>query len=110
MLSTVDDYRNQAVKYWGGQSGKKIIDLPGGQINDPLSGKHFFLPFLTATPLSPSPTLEGLYKLTGRPSMALDSPRALLPEPKRDKDSIRCATLGAEGGPRTPVKNNCRKP
>ena len=28
---------------------KKIIDLPGGQINDPLTGKHFSLSFLPAT-------------------------------------------------------------
>ena len=27
----------------------KIIDLPGGQINDPSSGKHYSLPFLPAT-------------------------------------------------------------
>ena len=39
----------------------KIIDLPGLQINDPLSGKHFSLPFLPVTPLSPSRTLEGLF-------------------------------------------------
>ena len=38
---------------------KKIIDLPGGQFNDPLTGKHFSLSFLPATPLSPSQTLEG---------------------------------------------------
>ena len=32
----------------------KFIDLPGGQINDPSSGKHYSLPFLPATPSSPS--------------------------------------------------------
>ena len=37
---------------------KNIIDLPGGQINHPSSGKHLYLPFLKATPLSPSQTLE----------------------------------------------------
>ena len=58
----------------------KIIDLPGGQINDPLSGKNFFLPFLPATPSSPSRTLEELFELTWRPSRALGSPRALLLE------------------------------
>ena len=31
---------------------KKIIDMPGGQINDPLSGKHYSLAFLPATPSS----------------------------------------------------------
>ena len=60
----------------------KIIALPGGQINDPSSGKHYSLPFLPATPSSPSRTL--------------DSPRALLPELQRYKDTVRCAALGAE--------------
>ena len=74
----------------------KLIDLPGGQINDPSSGKHYSLPFLPATPSSPSRTLEGLFELTRRPSRALDSPRALLPELQRYKDTVRCAALGAE--------------
>ena len=43
-----------------------IIDLPGGQINDPFLEKHFSLPFLPATPTSPSRTLEGLFELTWR--------------------------------------------
>ena len=67
----------------------KTIDLPGGQINDPSSGKHYSLPFLPATPSSPSRTLEGLFELTRRPSRALDSPRALLPELQRYKDTVR---------------------
>ena len=54
---------------------------------------HFFtccekilsLTFLLATPSSPSRTLEGLFELTRRPSRALDSPRALLPERKRKR-------------------------
>ena len=33
-------------------------------INDPFSGKHYSLPFLPATPSSPSWTLEGLFELT----------------------------------------------
>ena len=76
--------------------GKKIIDLPGGQINAPSSGKHYSLPFLPATPSSPSHALEGLYELTRRPSRALDSPRALLPELQRYKDTVKCAAPGAE--------------
>ena len=40
----------------------KYIDLPGGQINGPLSGKYFSLPLLPATPLSLSMTLEGLFE------------------------------------------------
>ena len=58
----------------------KIINLPGGQINDPSLGKDFSLPFLPSTPSSPSQTLEGLFELTWRPSRALDLPQALLPE------------------------------
>ena len=54
----------------------KIIDLPGGQIIDPSSEKHYSLPLLPATPSSPS--------------------RALLPELQRYKDTVRCALLGAE--------------
>ena len=66
-------------------SGKRTIspiDLPGGQINDPSLGKHYSLPFLPATPSSPYRTLG--------------SPRALLPELQRYKDTVRCAALGAE--------------
>merc|ERR1712077_13918 len=59
----------------------------GGQINDPSSGKHYSLPFLPATPSSPSRTLKGLFELTRRPSRALDSPRVLLPELQRYKDA-----------------------
>ena len=50
----------------------KIIDLPGGQINDPSLGKHYSLPFLPATPLSQSQTLERLFELSRRPSRALN--------------------------------------
>ena len=73
-----------------------MTDLPVGQINDPSSGKHYSLLFLPATPLSPSLTLEGLFELTRRPSRGLNSPRALLPELQRNKDTVRCASLGAE--------------
>ena len=40
--------------------------------------KHYYIPFLPATPSSPSWTLEGLFELTRRPSRAHDLPRALL--------------------------------
>ena len=53
--------------------------MPGGQIDDPSSGKHNSHLFLPATPLSPSWTLEGLFNLTWRHSRALDLPRVLLP-------------------------------
>ena len=62
----------------------------------PSLGKHYSLPFLTATPSSLSRTHEGLFELTQRPSRALDSPRSLLPELQRYKDTVKCATLGAE--------------
>ena len=54
------------------------------------------LPFLRATPSSPARTLEELFELTRRPSRALDSSCALLPELQRYKDTGRCAALGAE--------------
>ena len=56
----------------------------------------YSLPLRSATPSSPSWTLEGLFELTRRPSRALDSPRALLPELQRYKDTVRCAALGVE--------------
>ena len=59
----------------------------------PWSGKHYFLQFLQATL---SQTLVGLFELTWRPSRALDSPCALLPELLRYKDTVRFAALGAE--------------
>ena len=61
----------------GGQIIEKIIDLPGGQINDPSSGKHYSLPFRPATPLSRS--------------LTLDSPRNLLSQLQIYKDQVRCA-------------------
>ena len=48
----------------------------------PHRGNPYSLPFLPATPSSPS--------------RALDSPRALLPELQRYKDTVRCAALGTE--------------
>ena len=75
---------------------RKIIDLPGGQINDSSSGKHYSLTFLPATPSSPSRTLEGLFEPTKPPSRALDSPGALLPELRRYKGTVRWVELGAE--------------
>ena len=55
-----------------------------------------FLSFLPATPSSLSQTLEGLFELTWHRSRALDSPRALLAELQRYKDTVRCAALDAE--------------
>ena len=47
--------------------------------------------FSQQLPSSPSGTLEGLFELTQCPSRALStSPRALLPELQRYKDTIRC--------------------
>ena len=62
----------------------------------PSQGNTCSPPFLPATPSSPPRTLEGLFELTRCPSRALDSPRALLPELQRYKDTVGCAALGAE--------------
>ena len=59
-------------------------------------GNRYSLLFRPETPSSPSRTLEGLFELTRRPSRALDLPCALLPELQRNKDTVRCAALGAE--------------
>ena len=62
----------------------------------PRRGNAILFNFLPATPSSPSQTLEGLFELAQRPSRALDSPRVLLLELQRVKDTIKCAAVGAE--------------
>ena len=62
----------------------------------PRWGKYCSLSFLPATPSPLSRTLEGLFGLPLRPSRALDSPHVLLPDLQRDKETVRCATLGME--------------
>ena len=42
---------------------------------------------------------KGFFELTRRPSRALDSPHALLPELQRYKDTVRCGALGTEVDP-----------
>ena len=49
---------------------------------------HCSLPSLSATALALSQTLEGLFELIQCPSRSLDSPRALLPELQRYKDTV----------------------
>ena len=66
------------------------------QYNEPSSGKHYSLQFLSATPLSLSRTLERLFELTLRLSRAIDLPPTLLPEVLRNKDTVRCAVFYAE--------------
>ena len=39
--------------------------------------------------------LEGLFELRRRPSRALNSPHAFLPELQRYKDTVRCVAVGA---------------
>ena len=60
----------------------------------PCQRRQFSLLFLPATPSSPSQTLEGLSELTRCPIKAPDSPRALLPKLRRNKDTVMCAMLG----------------
>ena len=50
--------------------------------------QNFSLSLLPATPSSPSRTLERLFELTQRASRALDSPRGLLLELQRYKDTL----------------------
>ena len=60
------------------------------------------LSFCSATSSSWSLTLEGVFELTQRPSRALNSPRVLLPELHRNKDTVRCQVcLARRGGPMT---------
>ena len=58
----------------------------------PLKGEHYSLPFLPATPSSLSQTL--------------DSPRALLPEIQRYKDTISQVCRARRKGPGTPSKTS----
>ena len=74
----------------------KIIDLPGGKINDPSPGKYYSLLFLLATTSCLPRTLEGLFELTQSPSRAVYSPHALLTKLQRNKDDVRSGKLGAE--------------
>ena len=69
----------------------------------PLSGNTLL--FLPASPSFSSQSLEGLFELTRRPSRALDSPRMLLPELQRCKDTVRLAKRSQDT-----VSNNWRKP
>ena len=60
--------------------------------------KHFSLPFLPATPLSPSLTLEGLFDLTQwAPQGHLTHLVCCFPNYlQRNKDTMRCVLLDAE--------------
>ena len=62
----------------------------------PRWGDNFSLKFLPGTPSSRSRTLEGLFELTRRLLRALDSPRALLSELQRKKDTVKCAAIGVD--------------
>ena len=72
----------------------------------PHRGKHYSLPFLPATPSSPSRTLGGLFELTRCPSRALDLPRASLPEPQRIMNTVCRAR---RGGARTLLRTTDAK-
>ena len=62
----------------------------------PRWGKTSLRPLVPANLSSLSRTLEELFELSQRHSRALDSPRVVLPELQRNKDTVRCAALGAE--------------
>ena len=60
---------------------------------------HCSIPFLPATPLSPSWTLEGLFELTWRPSRALTS---CIASGTTEIQGHREVCHARPGGPRTP--------
>jgi len=76
--------------------GEESLIFLEGKSMTPLSGKHVSLPFILATPLSPSRTLERLFELTRCPSGTLDLPCAFLPDLQRYKGTVRCAALGTK--------------
>ena len=81
----------------------KIIDLSWSGNPLPLIGE---VPFSFDPPsnslISPFQTLEGIFKLTQRPSGTLDSPCLLFPEIQRNKDTIN--QVWFRGGSRTSQK------
>ena len=84
-----------------GLASNFFFSLPGGQINDLRRG--YFLLFRSSQqfPHIRLRPLKGLslglsYHGPWRPSRAPDSPHALLLELQRNKDTVRCAPLGAE--------------
>ena len=68
------------------QMGKKIPDLPGGQINDPSTGGIYY--FVVPQQITPhgSWTLKRLFELTLEPFKG----------PKPLKDTVRCAVRGTK--------------
>ena len=74
--------RFQAIKYW---EGAKFANN-----HYPLSWQDLPCPFLPATPLSLSRTLEGLLEQTRSPSRAWDLLCPLLLELQRNKGRVRC--------------------
>ena len=72
IISFSDSGSLKATKYWGPCIYIWLICLEGKWINTPHRGKHWFLLFLPATHSSRSQTLEGLFKLTRRPSKVLN--------------------------------------
>ena len=78
----------QAIKYLG-LDMHKIIDLHGGQINDPSLGKLYSLPFLATTPSSWSPTLERLFKADKAPFKGTHLSRY-------SRETVCCVALGAK--------------
>ena len=83
-----EDASNQKL----GTDRQWVDDLPEGKINDPSFGKHFLLH--SSKQLSGLTTLKGYMGWLGalqRPSILM---RASNLELERDKDTIRCGTLG----------------
>ena len=76
----------------------KSIDLPGGQINEPSSGKCFSLPFLPATPSS-------LFLATRRTSVAINLASCVASKTPEKQGHCQVCRI-RHGGPRTPQETD----
>ena len=80
-----------------GQDRSKFFDIPGGQIKDPSLGNHYSLPFLPVTLYVSVLDTWKAFWVDKAPFLGPRlSPRVLLPELQRYKDTVRCVKLGAE--------------
>ena len=86
---------------------KKNIDLPVGQINVPLSGKHYSLAFILCRVSDP----WRAFWATMHPSrMTIDLPCVMLPELQRHKDTLLSGVPRCERMSQDTVKNGWRGP
>ena len=75
-------------------------------MNDPSSGKYFSLPFLPATPLSPSQTLEGLFSADTAPFKGPPTNLICCFLNYRVTRTLSGVRRARRGGPRTPSRTS----